>query len=275
MNLNETLKRICVGCVGVPLILFSSYTGRILFLSIVSLIVLLGLLEFFSLMEKGGYSPFKVIGIFSVLSICCEFYFFHGHRIVELIFVLLIFILIRSFFTKEGERIISVSVTLLGILYTSMFSSFILIRELPVKGDLTYTTMGKIVMFIFITIWVLDTSAYFFGSAIGRHPLFLRVSPRKTWEGSIYGSILAVTSAIVMHFIFIPQIKLFNILMICIIIIIAGHFGDFVESLFKREISVKDSSRILPGHGGILDRFDSSIFAAPAVYIYIILIPFS
>ncbi len=275
MNLNETLKRICVGCVGIPLILFSSYTGRILFLSIVNLIVLLGLLEFFSLMEKGGYSPFKVIGIFSVLSICCEFYFFHGHRIVELIFVLLIFILIRSFFTKEGERIISVSVTLLGILYTSMFSSFILIRELPVKGDLTYTTMGKIVMFIFITIWVLDTSAYFFGSAIGRHPLFLRVSPRKTWEGSIYGSILAVTSAIVMHFVFIPQIKLFNILMICIIIIIAGHFGDFVESLFKREISVKDSSRILPGHGGILDRFDSSIFAAPAVYIYIILIPFS
>lgn len=121
---------------------------------------------------------------------------------------------------------------------------------------------------LFVIIWSSDVFAYLVGSAIGKNRLFERVSPKKSWEGSIGGLSFALLAAYILSLIY-PQISLVNWLVLAIIIVIAGTFGDLVESMLKREAGVKDSGTILPGHGGVLDRFDATIFAVPFVFVYV------
>lgn len=128
-----------------------------------------------------------------------------------------------------------------------------------------------ILLSVFVTIWVNDTGAYLTGVSIGRHRLFERISPKKSWEGFIGGAIAALLSGYVFAM-FIPEISLINWFIISEIIVIFGTFGDLIESLMKRTLNVKDSGNIMPGHGGLLDRFDSMLLAAPAVLIYLSLL---
>ena len=121
---------------------------------------------------------------------------------------------------------------------------------------------------LFIIIWTSDVFAYLVGSAIGKHRLFERISPKKSWEGSIGGLVFALIAAYLLS-LFFTQISLVDWMVLAVIIVVAGTFGDLSESLLKREAGVKDSGTILPGHGGVLDRFDATLFAAPFVFVYI------
>ena len=125
-----------------------------------------------------------------------------------------------------------------------------------------------ILLSVFVTIWVNDTGAYLIGVTFGKHRLFERISPKKSWEGFFGGAAFAILSGYVFS-LFIPQICLINWLIISEIIVIFGTFGDLIESLLKRTVNVKDSGNIIPGHGGLLDRFDSMLLAAPVVYIFL------
>lgn len=125
-----------------------------------------------------------------------------------------------------------------------------------------------ILLGLFIIIWSSDVFAYLVGSAIGKHRLFERISPKKSWEGSVGGLIFALVAAFVLSLIY-PQLGLVNWLVLAVIIVITGTFGDLAESKLKREAGVKDSGNILPGHGGVLDRFDATIFAVPFVFVYV------
>jgi phosphatidate cytidylyltransferase len=120
-------------------------------------------------------------------------------------------------------------------------------------------------------IWVSDTFAFFGGKTFGRHKLAERISPKKTWEGSIIGFAFTIITGIVIWKFFIPDIGLVNIIAIGIIVGVFSQLGDLFESYLKRSVQVKDSSHIIPGHGGFLDRFDSVLFAVPALYIYLYL----
>ena len=117
-------------------------------------------------------------------------------------------------------------------------------------------------------IWVHDSGAYLVGVSIGRHRLFERISPKKSWEGAIGGTLTAILAA---WFIakYIPEISLLHWIIISVLVVVFSTFGDLTESMFKRYFGIKDSGNILPGHGGILDRFDSLLFAAPVLVAYL------
>lgn len=121
---------------------------------------------------------------------------------------------------------------------------------------------------MFVTIWLNDTGAYLVGVSIGKHKMFERISPKKSWEGFIGGAVTALVTGYVFS-LFFPQISLLSWLIFSEIVVVFGTFGDLLESLMKRAIKVKDSGDVIPGHGGLLDRFDSMLLAAPAIFIYL------
>ena len=119
------------------------------------------------------------------------------------------------------------------------------------------------------SIWICDSAACFLGTAFGKHKLFPRVSPNKSWEGAVAGFIFAIVAMIAAKAVVLDELNLTDAVVIGFIIGTIGQIGDLVESLIKRDAGVKDSSQLIPGHGGIFDRFDSLLFTSPAVYIYL------
>jgi len=276
MKFGELGKRVAVGIIGIPLIFTVTLIGEIYFLLLVNIILTLSLWEFYGLAEKKGFYPLKIFGILSTLIISWDLYFYQGKSLEFILFFILFLNLIFELFKGKSHSLVNAAVTFFGIGYISLFSSFILIRELPSNLGAPNRVGGWLVLFIFLIIWICDTAAYLWGYRFGKHPLFLRVSPKKTWEGAIAGFVVGTASAFGLRYLLIPSISMVDSIVIGTIVGILGQTSDLVESLYKRDSGVKDSSKILPGHGGILDRFDSPLFVGPFVYLYFILrgIPF-
>ena len=128
---------------------------------------------------------------------------------------------------------------------------------------------GYTVIAIFASIWMCDTAAYFGGSSFGKHLLFERVSPKKTWEGAVFGFIFSVLTMITAKILLLGYLAFQHALVLGVLIGIFGQVGDLIESRLKRDVGVKDSSTLIPGHGGLYDRFDSLVYISPIVYLYI------
>ncbi len=215
-----------------------------------------------------------------------------------LLIVLLTFIplmLIVELFRGRGSALLNVSTTITGALYVSFFlGTLIGLRELFVPEDFPvyrffdvqgiaipdqvsetiYRWGGFTVVAVFASVWVCDSAAYFAGRAFGKHKLFERVSPRKTWEGAIAGFFAAVLAFLLAAELLLPYMTVVNAIVCGAIVGGFGQIGDLVESLFKRDAGVKDSSSLIPGHGGVLDRFDSVLFISPMVFLYLDFIVF-
>ncbi len=210
---------------------------------------------------------------------------------VLLISMLLVFplVLLLELFRDVGSAITNVATTLFGVCYVSLFlGSFIGLRELFVPGDfpfyryfdvqglavpdeiakIVYDWGGYTTIAVFASIWICDTAAYFAGRAFGKRRIFERVSPNKTWEGAVVGLVFAVATFVVVGQLLLPYLSITSALICGTIIGLFGQLGDMVESLLKRDAGVKDSSAFIPGHGGVLDRFDSLIFVAPLIFFY-------
>lgn len=196
--------------------------------------------------------------------------FFTGTFVVEL-------------FRHNGSPILNVAMSLLGHIYVALpFSCLCMIESLGASGDVSVDGAnwqgGAFVLAFFIAIWVSDTGAYLVGRAIGKHKLYERVSPKKSWEGFWGGFVLATAAGYFFgkYFPNLPEINGHQLYdwqwaVFFALISILGTLGDLVESLFKRYFKVKDSSNLLPGHGGFLDRFDSAIISAPFAYAILLL----
>jgi len=218
----------------------------------------------------------------------------------QLLYIILTVVVVTAclieLFRKRGSAINNLSATLFGLLYIPFFlGTFIGLRELfvpldfpvsrffpgpesfthPLIRDEIYRWGGYTVISILAIIWICDTAAYYIGSAAGRHKLFPRVSPNKTWEGAAAGFAGALVSAALFKILLLDYLSLGSALIIGVIIGTIGQMGDLAESLLKRDAGVKDSSGIIPGHGGVLDRFDSLILASPVIYLYLDFILFS
>jgi phosphatidate cytidylyltransferase len=128
---------------------------------------------------------------------------------------------------------------------------------------------GYTVIAVFASIWMCDTAAYFGGVTLGRHRLFESVSPNKTWEGAVFGFIFSVLTMILAKLLVLGYLTFQHAIVIGVLIGIFGQLGDLIESRFKRDAGVKDSSTLIPGHGGLYDRFDSLVYISPIVYLYI------
>ncbi len=208
------------------------------------------------------------------------------------LFVFLTLVLLVELFRNDGSIFLNAGFTVFGVLYVGMFlASLTGIRELfgaefpyylamqhfpptvaftdEVLQATTYAWGGWTVIGIFVSVWMCDTMAYFGGLTMGKHKLFPRVSPNKSWEGAVWGFAGAVGTMVLVQQYFLPYLTLHQAAVIGTIIGVFGQIGDLIESLMKRDAGVKDSSGLIPGHGGMFDRFDSLIFISPLLYLYI------
>jgi phosphatidate cytidylyltransferase len=190
-----------------------------------------------------------------------------GPKFVYCFFPLLLTVIAAELYRKKEKPLENIATTIFGIAYLAIPISLINFLVYPeVFGGNNYTP--KLLIAVFVLIWIYDSGAYLVGVSIGKHRLFERISPKKSWEGAIGGTITALIAA---YFIsgFIPEIKLEHWLTIGILTVVSSTFGDLSESMLKRYFGIKDSGNILPGHGGILDRFDSLFFSAPVLVMYL------
>lgn len=187
----------------------------------------------------------------------------------------IVYLFISELYAKNKDAIQSWAYTMLGQMYIALPLSMINVlafQPAPDGQGVQFDTLLPLSIFIFL--WTNDTGAYCSGSLFGRHKLFPRISPGKTWEGSIGGGVLVLIVAAIIGMIAgrgtdAHILNLWQWLGLGLVVAVVGTWGDLVESLFKRTLGIKDSGNILPGHGGMLDRFDSSLMAIPVAVIYL------
>jgi phosphatidate cytidylyltransferase len=230
-----------------------------------------------------------VVGIFHSMGMQIPFPSQSQLLLITLLKVIAILSVVELFRNK-GSALLNLSTTILGLLYISLFfGTFIGLRELFVPGDFpilryfqdpmaltnpgivekVYGWGGYTVISIFAMIWICDSAAFHAGTAIGKHKMYPRVSPNKSWEGAVFGFVFAIISAVAAKYLVLEYLTLGQSIVVGVIVGIFGQIGDLVESLMKRDAGVKDSSKLIPGHGGVFDRFDSLLLVSPLVYLYI------
>lgn len=189
----------------------------------------------------------------------------------------IIYLFISELYTKNKNAIHDLSYTMLGQMYVALPLSMINVLAFRTATDGNIHFYYLLPLSVFIFLWTNDTGAYCVGSLFGKHKLFPRISPAKSWEGSIGGGVLVLVAAFLVSLLDqnhgnLSGLNTLQWLGLGLVVTVFGTWGDLVESLIKRTLGIKDSGTILPGHGGMLDRFDSSLLAIPAsaVYIYTI-----
>jgi len=263
-------SRVLVAIFGAPLVIYLILKGGLPFVFLVLLINLVAQFELYKLTEHKGMLPLKILGLIGTVFITLSFYKYGIEKLWIIITLLFYATLLIELFRNKTSATLNIAATTWGIFYPTVFFGFmILLRELPNELGQNYVLGGKWIILMLITIWICDTAAYFIGKTIGKHKLFPRVSPNKTIEGSVAGLVFSFITAYILHLTYIDSISLLHCLIIALIVGTFGQVGDLIESIFKRDAGVKDSSNLLPGHGGMLDRFDAPLFVAPIVYLYL------
>ena len=233
------------------------------------LVTLFGLWEFYSLFTTETVRPQRLYGTISGLLLYVAIACVPQVEIPLAIVIPLFFIpFILEIYRRQPQPLVNVAITIIGILYIAL--PLALLNLLNGNDLLRFYGFPVFLTGFFVLIWFYDTGAYLYGKQFGKHPFFERISPKKTWEGIIAGAIVALATAVGLYYL-IPEVQLIDWLAIAILIIVFGTFGDLVESLFKRSLNIKDSGSILPGHGGILDRFDAIFVSIPFVFLYLVL----
>ena len=182
---------------------------------------------------------------------------------------LLLYMMITELYLKKKNPTGNWAYSMLSKLYVALpfaLLNVLAFQNSPETGSVTYNPILPLSIFVFI--WLSDTGAYCVGSLIGKHRLFERISPKKSWEGSIGGGIFSIASSLGFAHFF-PFMPGWQWVGLAIVVVIFGTWGDLTESLMKRQLGIKDSGNILPGHGGMLDRFDSALMAIPAAVVYL------
>jgi len=278
--LNNFTKRLITGIGFVAVLLSGIIFHPILFYIVFSTITILGLYEFYSLGNKMKVEPFIIPNLIVGLTIF-TITFFNAAQIIDnhvfiIIVPLLVFLSVFELYRKTLYPILNIAYSIFGILLIvvpfSLFSYFIFNKNLALNDNVIVSIRGiyqnydyKILLSFFLILWSNDTFAYIFGISFGKHRLFERISPKKSWEGFIGGLVMSIIMAIILSKYFSFYTLNFGILL-AIVVSVFGTIGDLFESMFKRSINIKDSGTILPGHGGILDRFDGVFLSSPIVF---------
>jgi len=233
---------------------------------------LLCLNEFYSLIKQTGLAPNRAAGIFNGLSIYVVFALITAddspvyHKLLIILVPTVIAIFTAELFKKTEAPFTNIAFTFMGLIF--IIIPFTFFHALAyVQGTFNF----HFPLAFFLMLWANDTGAYLVGVKFGRTKLFERHSPKKTWEGFIGGILIAACVALIISHYY-NELLWQQWVGVAVIIGIIGTTGDLIESMFKRSINVKDSGGILPGHGGLLDRFDGLFLAAPMVYAYLYLI---
>lgn len=275
-KLPNIITRILAGGVFVGLLLGGLFINEYTFCLIFSILTVLCLYEFYRLIEKStGINVSIYVSILGGLVLFWSSYLYNSLQVAATIgfAVYLLFLLIlcvRELYMKHENPIKSLAYCFFGQVYIALpfaLTNFIVFIS-PTRAY-SYVFLFAIL----IMIWVNDSFAYLTGMAFGKHRLFERISPKKSWEGFLGGAIFAIAASLVFSH-FYGNIGVIAWIGFAVVVVVAGTWGDLCESLMKRTLGVKDSGTIIPGHGGILDRLDSTLFAIPAIYIYLTFLAF-
>jgi phosphatidate cytidylyltransferase len=271
--LKGLVKRSITGIVFAVVMLAGIIINQYVFAIVFTVFLLLTLWEFYKISENIGYEPSTKIGLISGFLLFIIFFFaanrFIPQKYIYLSILIPLATLLPDLFDKRKNGFKNSMITIAGIIYIALpFSllSFILFpANEPEPEFYPWILIG-----IFIIIWMYDSMAYVFGSWLGKHKICERISPKKSWEGLIGGAVFAVITSVVISNFF-HELGITDWIVISLLIVSFGTSGDFFESKLKREAGVKDSGSILPGHGGMLDRFDTVLFAIPVIFVWIYL----
>lgn len=266
--MKKLITRSLSGIIYIAIILCSILFGQPYFSIFVVLLSILGALEFTKITQ--GLTKNRVymisIDVATTVFVACAGVCFHS------IYVALILYMIRfiaTLYSKQENPLRSLSYSMLTISYIGL--PLFLMSKIYVSEHGLLLTLA-----MFILIWINDTGAFVVGCSIGKHRLFERISPKKSWEGFFGGLIFNIIAISIFSYTYTAELSLFSNLGVAIgfaiFVTIFATWGDLVESLIKRTLHLKDSGNMIPGHGGILDRIDSLLLVAPAIYIYLLII---
>ncbi len=266
--MKNLLTRSLTGIVFVAVILGSLLLGQFTFAAIFLFILWGSLNEYYSLVKHASLQPNKLVGYLTGISLFSLTFLIASGRLEShayfWIFPLLLFFLIAELYKQNEHPLQNIAVGVFGVVYAAIplsLANFLVLNESGVYSP-------NLLIALFAIIWIYDSGAYVFGVSFGKHRLFERISPKKSWEGAIGGTIMAVLASWLIST-FIEEIALQHWLVLSLLIVVSSTFGDLSESMLKRQFGVKDSGNLMPGHGGMLDRFDSLLFAIPVVVLYL------
>ena len=271
--MNNLVKRTITGIIYIAIMLAGASLHPQLFAVVFAILLLLTQKEFYKVMEKGDIhchkTPGLIMGIMLFVACFGTVYGILPQKSCLIFILALIFIFIINIFNNNTRIIETSTVTFTGFIYVGVpFSllNFIVFPGYP--ADRLFNP--SILIGIFFITWINDTFAYLTGYFFGKHKIHKKISPQKTWEGFVAGAVFALITG-VLNAVIIKSTTIAEWLIIAGIIVLFGTLGDLFESKIKRDINIKDSGNILPGHGGLLDRFDSLLFVIPAVYVWLTL----
>lgn len=262
-----TIKRvITAGLIILSLVIIVNYLPPIYFLIMGLFWLIFGTLEFYRIAEKNGHKTFKIIGIMLSVLVFCSFYFKWLALEAMLILSIILISFLAIFSMKKTTQILAtIAISLIGILYIGFLLGFqINIRLLP---NAKYSPTG-LLFYLYAVVGSQDAGGFISGSFFGKHNIFSRISPKKTLEGTIGSFVFGLAASLIARTFLLPQLAWKHALILPFILGVFGLLGDLCESALKRGGNLKDSSAILPGHGGVLDRIDSILFCAPIFYYY-------
>ncbi len=267
--MSNLITRTLTGIGFIVVIVAGITINKYTFLAVFLLIAIAGLIEFYNLIRKANIFPQYITGIISAVFIFVSTFLYYDNVVNDYIFYFSLpaglLIILLEIFRKKEKPIENIATTIFGILYVMLPFAFF---NFFVFNPSTISYNADILLGFFIMQWISDTGAYVVGMPFGKHKLIPRISPNKSWEGFVGSLILTTASGHIMHLLF-GNIPLIHWMVIGLLIAFFGTMGDLLESKLKRNVGVKDSSKLLPGHGGILDRFDSVLLSSPIVFAYL------
>ena len=267
--MSDLAKRLGVAVWGIPLLLVSLYVGGLLLGILISLLLFLFAREWKYLGQQiGADSPLIFLWL-AAASILFFQFSQHSKFSIGLVFLALLAVFAGEIFRVSRLPLKNLGHLTLWLIYVVIPVSLLWTIRQP--GGIAGEMGDRWLLALFISVWAADTAAYGIGRLFGKHKLMPKASPNKSWEGAIAGFIAAPIAALIMKGIGFVHFSLWDILAFAVIVGVIGQVGDLLESLMKREAETKDTSQFLPGHGGLLDRFDSLLLATPALTLYLFL----
>ncbi|TAG56327.1 MAG: phosphatidate cytidylyltransferase [Cytophagales bacterium] len=261
MALTNLQLRIISGIIGGTGVVFCLTFNQWSYLIFVLALGVAGQIEFYKLIKDDGEDPLSKWGILIGFLVNILTFFVLANllptKVYTLIFVLIGITFITELYRKSSNPFENIAFTLIGIFYVAIPMALLHVAAFS-QGKFS----TQIISGIFFMLWASDSGAYFAGKTLGKHKLFERISPKKTWEGLLGGLALAIILAVILG-IYFQDLPTWKWIAMAIIITTIGTYGDLVESMLKRSLQIKDSGTLIPGHGGILDRFDGILLAAP------------
>ena len=273
-SLPPSVARIVTAAIGLPILLASILIAKLalLFVLLAAVAMIFALFEFWLLAGKQQLKADLISGYISGAALFTVFYFVEPGKLPDLLMIEIMLMLLTmgtlSAAMLRGapfdRMIMSVGVTILGVLYIVLLGGHLVAVRVGFQAELS----KHLLSFFFLVIMGADSAAYYGGRTFGKHKLAPSISPGKTWEGAAAGMLASLLLAAAAHFWFFPELPLKFALPLAAVMNVLSVIGDLTESALKRSAGAKDTAKLLPGHGGVLDRLDSLLFNAPVIYYF-------